>query len=54
MQRMYYEVFLDTNIYDGVNYSFRNALFTAFRNRVAARLSFRLQIRKNGQRKVFL
>lgn len=30
---MYYKVFLDTNIYDGSNYSFRNGAFSAIRRR---------------------
>lgn len=33
---MYYKVFLDTNIYDGANYSFKNALFTVLKNRAQA------------------
>ena len=28
---MYYKVFLDTNIYDGANYSFHNAMFSLLR-----------------------
>lgn len=28
---MYYKVFLDTNIYDGANYSFHNAMFSTLR-----------------------
>lgn len=33
---MRYKVFLDSNVYDGANYSFRNALFTALKNRAQA------------------
>lgn len=33
---MLYKVFLDTNIYDGANYSFHNALFSALRNKAAS------------------
>lgn len=33
---MLYKVFLDTNIYDGVNYSFHNALFLTLRNKAAS------------------
>lgn len=36
MVLLHYKVFLDTNIYDGANYSFRNALFTALKNRAQA------------------
>ena len=28
---MFYRVFMDTNIYDGANYSFRNAMFQCLR-----------------------
>ena len=28
---MFYKVFMDTNIYDGANYSFRNAMFQCLR-----------------------
>ena len=31
---MHYKVFIDTNIYDGANYSFQNAAFSAIRSRV--------------------
>lgn len=31
-----YKVFLDSNVYDGANYSFRNSLFTALKNRAQA------------------
>lgn len=30
---MHYKVFIDTNIYDGANYSFQNAAFSAIRSR---------------------
>ena len=30
---MYYKIFIDTNIYDGANYSFQNAAFSAIRSR---------------------
>lgn len=30
---MFYKAFLDTNIYDGSNYSFRNAAFTTLKSR---------------------
>lgn len=33
---MLYKVFLDTNIYDGANYSFHNALFSTLRNKAAS------------------
>lgn len=33
---MLYKVFLDTNIYDGANYYFHNALFSALRKKAAA------------------
>lgn len=33
---MLYKVFLDTNIYDGANYSFHNALFLTLRNKAAS------------------
>lgn len=32
---MYYKVFIDTNIYDGANYSFNNGAFTALRTRAS-------------------
>lgn len=43
--KLYYKVFLDINIYDGANYSFRNALFTALKNRF---LSGKLELHINS------
>lgn len=35
MNALYYKVFIDTNIYDGANYSFNNGAFTALRTRTS-------------------
>lgn len=35
MSILYYKVFIDTNIYDGANYSFNNGAFTALRTRAS-------------------
>lgn len=35
MSTLYYKVFIDTNIYDGANYSFNNGAFTALRTRAS-------------------